>query len=89
MASGPMRTCTGCRSKRGRDRMIRITRTGDGIISVDPTGSAPGRGAYVCCDDTCIERACRSGSLSRALRGGRVPDGLREELLAMTKGRDG
>jgi uncharacterized protein len=90
MASGPMRTCTGCRSKQARDSMIRVTRSGDGTVSIDPTGSAPGRGAYVCFDGTCVERAGRSGSLARALRlGGPIPEGLREGLLAMMKGTDG
>ena len=90
MAQGPMRTCTGCRKGRARDRMIRVSRTGDGVVRIDPIGSAPGRGAYVCPQTTCVERACGSGSLAKALRtDGPLPEGLREGLLAMTKGTDG
>jgi uncharacterized protein len=90
MAEGPMRTCTGCRKGRARDRMIRVTRAGDGAVRIDPIGSAPGRGAYVCPQKDCVERACRSGSLAKALRSsGPLPEGLREALFAMTKGTDG
>ncbi|MDP9224509.1 MAG: YlxR family protein [Actinomycetota bacterium] len=85
-----MRTCTGCRGKRVKNRLIRVAQAGDGTVSVDLTRSTPGRGAYVCFDEDCVDRACRSGSLARALRfGGAVPDGLRDELMAMTKGIDG
>jgi uncharacterized protein len=90
MAEGPVRTCTGCRSKQARARLIRVARVADGTVSVDPTGSAPGRGAYVCFDEACVERAWKSGNLARALRvSGPVPADVHDDLLKMTKGMDG
>jgi uncharacterized protein len=90
MAEGPMRTCTGCRSKRAQDRLLRVTHGKDGSVFVDLTRTAAGRGAYVCFDGGCVERACRSGSLARALRfGGPIPEDLRTELAAMTRGTHG
>jgi predicted RNA-binding protein YlxR (DUF448 family) len=90
MAISPMRTCTGCRSKQARGRLLRVTHAGDGTLSVDSTRTGAGRGAYVCFDRACIERACRSGSLARALRfGGAIPEGLRAELMATMRGIDG
>jgi len=44
---------------------------------VDPTGRAPGRGAYVCVDPGCRERALARGALARAL-GTPVPAALFE-----------
>jgi predicted RNA-binding protein YlxR (DUF448 family) len=90
MAEGPVRTCAGCRKEQARARLIRVARGADGTVSVDPTGSAPGRGAYVCFDEACVERACRSGNLARALRvTGPVAAGVHEDLLKMTKGMHG
>jgi predicted RNA-binding protein YlxR (DUF448 family) len=40
----------------------------DGRVTVDPTGRAAGRGAYVCRDQACLDKAIRKGALSRALR---------------------
>jgi predicted RNA-binding protein YlxR (DUF448 family) len=34
---------------------------------VDPTGKAPGRGAYVCADLACQQNAITRGALRRAL----------------------
>ena len=46
--------------------MIRIVRGPDGV-RVDPTGKAPGRGAYLHNLRSCWEKALQ-GSLSKALR---------------------
>jgi predicted RNA-binding protein YlxR (DUF448 family) len=45
-----------------------VARREDGEIFFDPTGSGPGRGAYVHRDEACIRRAVRTGSIARALR---------------------
>jgi hypothetical protein len=87
MAAGPMRTCTGCRSRQTQDRLIRVRHAGDGKLAV---GSGAGRGAYLCFDATCVQRACRSGSLARALRlDGPIPDDLQGQLMELTKGKHG
>jgi predicted RNA-binding protein YlxR (DUF448 family) len=46
---------------------LRIVRTPDGTVAVDPTGRLPGRGAYVCDDPACRTRAAGPGFLTRAL----------------------
>jgi predicted RNA-binding protein YlxR (DUF448 family) len=48
--------------------LIRLTRDARGIVSVDATGVAPGRGAYVCDDARCAEQALTAAKLSRAFR---------------------
>jgi uncharacterized protein len=66
----PTRTCVGCRAKAAKADLLRVVRTPTGIVTVDPTGSAPGRGAYLHRDATCAETAMSAGSLARALRTG-------------------
>jgi predicted RNA-binding protein YlxR (DUF448 family) len=47
---------------------VRIVRGADGGVSMDPTGKAPGRGAYLCLEPECWTRALQRGALAHALR---------------------
>jgi hypothetical protein len=62
----PQRTCVGCRQVVAKRALIRIVKGPDGI-TIDPSGKAPGRGAYIHKAASCWNSA-RSGSLSKALR---------------------
>lgn len=64
----PQRTCVGCRQVRPKRDMIRVVRTPDAGVQVDPTGKRAGRGAYVCPQAACWEAALTAGSLERALK---------------------
>ncbi len=64
----PERTCVGCRGKGTKRGLVRIVRAPDGSVRVDPTGSAPGRGAYVHPEADCARAALAKGALSRALK---------------------
>jgi predicted RNA-binding protein YlxR (DUF448 family) len=46
--------------------MLRLVRAADGLVRVDSTG--PGRGAYVCRDPECRERALKPARLAHAFR---------------------
>ncbi len=59
--------------------MIRVVRTPSGDVRVDVTGKLAGRGAYVCPEPSCIDRAVRDGRLAGALELP-LPDGLRAAL---------
>jgi uncharacterized protein len=64
----PERTCVGCRSKTEKGALIRVVRGPDGRVSLDPTGRAAGRGAYVHPSRECLRLAVRKGNIGRALR---------------------
>lgn len=72
----PMRRCVGCGERKEKKELIRVVRTPEGEIRLDPTGRANGRGAYLCRDPKCLARASKSHALDRSL-GARVP----EEIL--------
>ena len=81
-AREPQRTCVGCRRVRGKSDLVRITRTPDGAVTVDRTGHGAGRGAYVCPETACVERAGRR--LAGALRARNVDfTGLMSELTVV------
>jgi uncharacterized protein len=62
----PQRTCIGCRTVLAKKTLIRIVRTEAGV-QVDPTGKAPGRGAYIHGNRSCWEKALK-GPIGNALK---------------------
>jgi predicted RNA-binding protein YlxR (DUF448 family) len=77
-----MRTCVICRKKKEKRELIRVVRSPQGKVSLDSNGKMPGRGAYLCCEKTCIESARKSGRLAQILEA-EVPQSLYEEALEM------
>jgi predicted RNA-binding protein YlxR (DUF448 family) len=77
----PMRQCLGCREMKPKKELCRIVRSPEGEISLDLRGKAPGRGAYICPDRNCLERARKSKALSRAFDTA-VPDAVYDALIA-------
>ncbi len=63
----PQRTCLGCQEKKPKREMIRIIRTPQGTVEIDPTGKKSGRGAYVCPNLECLERLRKGKRLERVL----------------------
>jgi uncharacterized protein len=64
----PQRTCVVCRSTTAKRALHRIVRSPAGAVGYDPTGKAPGRGAYLCGQQACLEAALGRGSIQRALK---------------------
>lgn len=63
----PVRMCAVCREHADKRALIRIVRTEHGVV-VDPSGKLNGRGAYLCEQELCWERAVTTDVLGRALR---------------------
>ncbi len=66
--SVPRRTCVGCREIKSKKEMVRLVRTREGDIVIDTTGKKEGRGAYICPDPECWEKALKGKQLERTLR---------------------
>ncbi len=64
----PQRTCVACRDKDAKRTLVRLVRTTDGTVEIDPTGKRNGRGAYLCTQRSCWEKALATPVLSRALK---------------------
>jgi len=65
--------------------LVRIVKTPTNDTIFDRIGKAPGRGAYICCDINCLEKAIKSKAIDRALEQ-KITDNifneLREELIS-------
>lgn len=59
----PERTCIACKQVRPKRELIRVVRTPDGHVLLDPTGKKSGRGAYICARRSCWELALKKGRL--------------------------
>ena len=64
----PQRTCIICRSTVDKRTLTRLVRTPEEGVQVDPTGKQNGRGAYLCDQRACWERALETDVLAKALR---------------------
>ncbi|WP_369696620.1 RNase P modulator RnpM [Aggregatilinea lenta] len=64
----PQRTCIVCRSTADKRTLTRLVRTPDDGVHIDPTGKQNGRGAYLCDQRACWERALETDVLAKALR---------------------
>ena len=73
-----VRTCTGCGEAQNKFDFLRVVRLPDGNVVFDKTGKLSGRGAYVCDDPKCIEKALKTGRLARTLKT-KVPEGLLDD----------
>ncbi|WP_054949868.1 RNase P modulator RnpM [Numidum massiliense] len=84
----PLRQCVGCQEQKPKKSLLRVVRTPEDEILLDPTGKKSGRGAYICPDADCLERARKKKALNRAFKGD-VPDDiyerLQQELAAVTE----
>ena len=64
----PQRTCVACRTTRPKRDLVRVVRTPEGEVMVDETSKRSGRGAYVCRQRDCWEKALAQRQLERALK---------------------
>lgn len=66
MKNLPQRTCIGCNEKKNKKDLIRVVKNKEGEISIDRTGKANGRGAYICDCIDCLEKAIKSKKLEKS-----------------------
>jgi len=53
----PIRTCMGCRKKRKKEEMIRLTQSPEGVVRANEKKPHQGRGFYICPDLGCLTTA--------------------------------
>lgn len=73
----PLRKCTGCNEMKPKKELVRVVKAPDekdengeilkkGEISLDLVGKKPGRGAYVCNNTACLQKAQKARRLEKA-----------------------
>lgn len=80
----PERTCVITKEKTLKKDLLRVVRDKDGNVSVDITGKANGRGAYLKKDVEVIKKARDTKALERILEVA-IPEEVYEEMLNIVK----
>lgn len=82
----PLRKCIGCNEMIAKNDMLRVIKTKDNIIKLDPTGRENGRGAYLHFNAECLDKAIKSKGLERSFKmsiGKEIYEKLNEELMVI------
>lgn len=80
----PMRRCVGCMTSKEKKELVRIAGF-EGELSLDLTGRAKGRGAYLCkANPDCWEKAYKRKALERSL-GMEITSETKEKIFNQLK----
>ena len=63
----PIRKCVGCGARRDKIELLRVVNN-KGDILIDPGERITGRGAYLCPNMDCLDKAVEKDSLKKALK---------------------
>ena len=76
----PLRQCVGCGEMKSKKEMMRVIKTPEDEIVLDDTGKRNGRGAYICRERSCLQKAQKSRGLERSLKHA-ISDEVYDKLL--------
>ncbi len=82
-----LRKCIGCGEMKEKKLLVRIVKAPEnspspGEITLDRIGKKPGRGAYICADPGCLQKAKKSRRLEKAFSC-KVPEEVYDQLSAL------
>jgi predicted RNA-binding protein YlxR (DUF448 family) len=86
----PLRMCTGCGEMKTKKELIRVLKTPEDEIVIDSTGKKNGRGAYICCSVSCLQKAIKTRGLERSLKVSipkELVETLEKEMILLESGR--
>ncbi|WP_163579920.1 RNase P modulator RnpM [Gracilibacillus saliphilus] len=81
----PLRKCVITQEMMPKGSLIRVVKTKEGEVFVDPTGKRNGRGAYVSKDLQVIDKAEKNGALEKQLEI-KIPQEIYDELRKQIEG---
>ena len=79
MKRQPQRTCMGCNEKKDKKDLIRIVKNKQNEINIDKTGKSEGRGAYICNNIECLEKAIKTKRIEKVFEQ-KIPEEIYEKL---------
>jgi predicted RNA-binding protein YlxR (DUF448 family) len=83
----PLRLCVVCGTEKPKTELIRVYKSPEGEIDIDPTGKSGGRGAYVCKEGNCIDKIRKQKRLDKGFKM-RVSDDIYDKLSEIIKGKN-
>ncbi len=80
----PLRKCLGCNEMKPKKELLRVVHNSLGETSVDTTGRAQGRGAYICNSKECFNKVKKTKAFNRAFQSN-IPDEIYDDLIKELK----
>lgn len=80
----PQRLCVGCGENKDKKNLIRVLKTGENEFILDDTGKKNGRGAYICKNVACMEKAIKTKGLDRSFKMA-IPQSVYDQLMEEMK----
>lgn len=82
----PLRKCTGCLEMKDKKTLLRVVKSDslENSFAIDLSGKMAGRGAYVCNNLQCFEKAFKNKGLERSFKSPvpkEIYEVLRNELI--------
>ncbi|HWQ88427.1 MAG TPA: YlxR family protein [Desulfitobacteriaceae bacterium] len=74
----PMRMCLGCQEMHPKKELLRIVKTPEGVVEIDPGGKKNGRGAYLCLRLDCLQNALKRHQLQKTFGPDITPEFLED-----------
>ena len=75
----PLRQCIGCMEMKSKKELVRIVKNKLGEVSLDTTGKAQGRGAYICPNPDCLKKTIKSRRLEKVFEM-KIPEEILSEM---------
>ena len=88
MKNLPQRSCVICRTQKKKNELLRIVRNKDNIIKIDEKGKESGRGAYICYNMNCLEKAKKTKKLEKSLES-KIDENIYLEIEEIIKNKNG
>lgn len=88
MKNLPQRSCVICRTQKNKNELLRIVRNKENIIKIDEKGKESGRGAYICYNMDCLEKAKKTKKLEKSLES-KIDENIYLEIEEIIKNKNG
>ena len=66
--NSPQRKCVSCGEMKDKKALLRVVKQPDGTIILDKTGKKNGRGAYVCSNLECFNKAKKAKRFEKSFK---------------------
>ena len=88
MKNVPQRSCVICKTQKNKEELLRIVKNKENIVKIDEKGKEAGRGAYICYDINCLNKAKKSKKIESSLNT-KIDDTIYNQIEEIIKNKNG
>lgn len=88
MKNVPQRSCVICKTQKNKEELLRIVKNKENIVKIDEKGKGAGRGAYICYDINCLNKAKKNKKIESSLNT-KIDDTIYSQIEEIIKNKNG